>query len=121
MSHGDDRFEIDVLTQFAETPHPGEHVFDPSSPLRHAKIPRTAQIQDLRTVVMTHGDRAQAKKSIDEIADYAKQRLLQLPQGCRRLLNPHLYRVALSQSLNAKRERMIDEAMPDGPAGDKQP
>ena len=107
---GDERFEIDVLTGVEETPRPRDLVFDPYSPLRHTKIPGNAQIRDLRTVVMANGERVQAKRPLDEIADYTRQRLAQLPDGCRRLLNPHRYRVALSQSLNARRERMIEEA-----------
>ena len=121
---GNDRFEMDVLAGFAETPRPGDLVFDPSNPLRHTRIPRTAQIRDLRTVVMKHGDRTQPERPLDEIADYARQRLSQLPDGCRRLLNPHTYRVTLSQSLNERRARMIEEIAPpaenDGPAGGKE-
>jgi nicotinate phosphoribosyltransferase len=122
---GDDRFEMDVLAGFVETPRPGDLVFDPSNPLRHTRIPRTAQIRDLRTAVMKDGNRTQPGRPLDEIAGYARQRLSQLPDGCRRLLNPHTYRVTMSQNLNERRARMIEEAAPQsgngGPAEGREP
>jgi nicotinate phosphoribosyltransferase len=88
-------------------------VFDPTNPMRHTRIPATARLEDLREVVMQDGRRTRPAPTLDAIAERAQVQIARLPEGCRRLLNPHVYRVALSQALREERERMIEAVAAD--------
>ncbi len=105
----EERFELDVVSGWDETPRPGDLAFDPSNPLRHARIPHGVRLEEIRSVVMRSGRRLRPPRPLVGIADYAKDRLARLPEGCFRLLNPHRYRVALTRRLHELRETMIDE------------
>ena len=110
VATADGPFEMDLLSGDDETPAPGEMAYDPSNPMRRARIPDKAQIGELRSVVMEGGRRTQQPRPLEAVADYAAKQLARLPQGCRRLLNPHVYKVALTAELLRRRERMIEEA-----------
>ncbi|MGH9870754.1 MAG: nicotinate phosphoribosyltransferase [Candidatus Polarisedimenticolia bacterium] len=103
-------FEMDIMSLEAEEPAPGERVFDPGNPLRSARIPAGSLLADVRSVVMEGGRRRRPALALEEIADLAWVRLDRLPRGCRRLLNPHLYRVSMTHRLQAERARLLDEA-----------
>ncbi len=109
---GSGRFELDVLSGADDAPRPGDPVVDPANPARRTRVPRSARLEDLRRVVMEGGRRSGPPVGLPEIADYARQRLARLPEGCRRLLNPHVYRVALTRGLHEARERMIERVTP---------
>ena len=109
---------MDLLAGDDEAPAPGEMAFDPSNPMRHARIPDHTQLADLRAVVMEGGRRTQQPRPLEAIADYARKQLARLPEGCRRLLNPHVYKVALTAELHRRRERMIEEASTIGLRGE---
>ena len=104
------RFELDVLSLADETPHPGDPVFDPTNPMRHTTIPAGSRLQDLRHVVMDDGRRSRPGPPLAHVAEYAREQLGRLPEGVRRLLNAHVYRLAQTQGLRALRERMIEAA-----------
>ncbi|HEY3175952.1 MAG TPA: nicotinate phosphoribosyltransferase [Candidatus Polarisedimenticolia bacterium] len=105
----DGRFEMDVVSAGDESPVPGAPVLDPMNPLRRTTIPRPARLEELRSVVMERGERTVPTRALTNLADYAEQRLTRLPEGCLRLLNPHVYRVAMTLRLHETRERMIQE------------
>ena len=67
-------------------------------------------VEDVRSVVMEEGKRVHAAKSLDDIAAYAQAQLARLPDGSRRLLNPHQYHVSVSAELHALREALIEAA-----------
>jgi nicotinate phosphoribosyltransferase len=102
-------FVMDVLSAADETPGPGDPVLDPMNPLRHTTIPHSARLDEIRSVVMARGARAAPARPLAGIADYAKARLALLPEGCLRMLNPHVYRVAMTRRLHEMRDRMIEE------------
>lgn len=106
------RFEMDVLSSAGETPGPGDKVVDPSNPMRHARIPEGSQVDDLRSVVLRDGARTRPAPSLQSVAERCHARLSLLPDGCRRLLNPHRYRVAQTRHLSEVRDRMIEAASP---------
>lgn len=106
---GDGPFAMDVVSTDEEEPRPEDEVFDPSNPMRRTTVPPEARVEDLRSAVMEGGRRVQPAAGLDAIADYARDRLARLPAGVRRLVNPHVYKVALSRRLHETRERMIEE------------
>lgn len=104
------RFEMDVIARTDESPGPGETVRDPGHPMRRTRIPARAHLEDIRSRVMRRGARVGEAPPLTAVAARARERLERLPEGCRRLLNPHVYRVALSERLDTMRSRMIEEA-----------
>ncbi|HKY31843.1 MAG TPA: nicotinate phosphoribosyltransferase [Candidatus Polarisedimenticolia bacterium] len=113
-SEADGRFQMDVLSAAEETPAPGDLVVDPANPMRTSRVPRGAELVDLRCVVMDEGRRCGPSPALAEAASRARESLKRLPEGTLRLLNPHRYRVALTRRLHALRARMIDEARAPG-------
>ncbi|HEY3371395.1 MAG TPA: nicotinate phosphoribosyltransferase [Prolixibacteraceae bacterium] len=59
--------------------------------------------------VMEDGVRLIKRQSLSEIAQYSKERLKCLPEEYKRFDYPHIYKVGLSTSLLAERDRLIDE------------
>jgi nicotinate phosphoribosyltransferase len=106
---GNGGFEMDVLSASDESPGPGDPVLDPMNPLRHTTIPQSARLDEIRSVVMAQGARTSPARPLAQIADYAQARLALLPEGCLRLLNPHVYRVAMTRKLHEMRDRMIED------------
>jgi nicotinate phosphoribosyltransferase len=107
---GDGSFEMDVVALEGERVGPGDEVFDPGQPLRHAPIPEGTRLQDVRAVAMAGGARRCTPPALTAIAKRAANELRCLPEGCLRLMNPHRYRVALSPRLHELRLRLIEEA-----------
>lgn len=56
--------------------------------------------------VMKQGQRIAAPRSINQIRNYASDRLALLPPEYRRFENPHTYKVGISEPLHALRERL---------------
>ena len=104
------RFTMDVISRSDETPAAGDVVVDPSNPWRSAVIPAGCAVRDLRTVVMEDGRPTEAAAPLERTAAFARERLLKLPDGCRRLLNPHIYHVSLTRGLHEMRMRLIEAA-----------
>jgi nicotinate phosphoribosyltransferase len=110
----DGGFEMDVIALEGETVGPGDEVFDPSNPLRHAPIPADTRLEDLRAVVMEGGKRKCRSPALPAIAKHAAKDMRCLPEGSLRFLNPHPYRVSLSPMLHELRVKLIEEAGADG-------
>lgn len=111
----DQRFEMDVISDAQESPGPGDPVFHPAGRTFRASIPRGTRMEGIRTVVMETGARTTEPGPLEGLADYARERLSHLPEGCLRLLNPHIYHVMLTRRLCEARDRMIEEASHAGP------
>jgi nicotinate phosphoribosyltransferase len=105
------RFEMDVISRAGETPRAGDPVLDPTNPMRRARLPDRVRLEDIRAVVMDGGRRARPAPALAAIADHARRRLEDLPREYRRLLNPHRYRVGVTQGLFEDRERLIEAAV----------
>jgi len=105
-------FEMDVIALDGERVGPGDEVFDPSHPLRHAPIPEGTKLEDIRSVAMMGGARSAPEPALTAIAKRTASELRCMPEGSLRLMNPHRYRVALSPELHALRLRLIGEARP---------
>ncbi|MBK5212293.1 MAG: nicotinate phosphoribosyltransferase [Flavobacteriaceae bacterium] len=65
--------------------------------------------EPLLSEVMTNGKRTIEKRTVAEIAEYAKARLALLPEEYKRFQNPHIYKIGLSAKLKNERDRLIAE------------
>jgi len=101
-------FIQDVVCLAGEQITGGETVFDPANPLHHTTLPAEARITELRRVVMSGGSRTVPAESLAAMATRCKEELTKLPSGCLRLINPHRYKVSISEGLKSLREVLID-------------
>lgn len=102
-------FIQDVVCLEGEMIGGGDTVYDPSNPLRHTTLPLDARMTALRGVVMSEGCRSAPRESLDAMAERCKGELSKLPSGCLRLINPHRYKVSISERLKLLRGALIDE------------
>lgn len=105
----DGHFLQDVVALEGEKIAPGAMVFDPANPLQRIKLPADAGFIDLRSKVMDGGKRTFPAVSLERCADHAAEQMRLLPEGCRRFVNPHRYKVSLSPGLNQLRLRLIED------------
>lgn len=105
----DGSFIQDVIALEGEEIAPGATVYDPANPLQQVSVPAGARFVELRSRVMENGKRCLPPASLDLGAKRSQEELGRLPDGCRRLINPHVYKVSLSAGLNDLRLRLIAE------------
>ena len=103
-------FIQDVVCLADEIISGGDTVYDPVNPLRHTMLPAGARLTEFRGVVMEAGRRTVERESLEIMAERCKRELNSLPSGCLRLINPHRYKVSISNSLNNLRGELIDRA-----------
>jgi len=102
-------FIQDVITLDGEGISPGDLVYDPANPLQQVRIPSRAHFIELRSPVMEGGARCAAPHSIEMATKRSSAQLKQLPEGCQRLINPHVYKVSISPGLHRLRLKLIGE------------
>lgn len=101
----------DVLT-LGEAPQTGERVSDPTNPLRASRLPELTW-EDAREVVMRGGQRTFPADNLTTIQARALAELGQLQEGSLRLLNPHGYKVSLTQDVAELRDHTSEEIRAD--------
>ncbi|GGI77432.1 nicotinate phosphoribosyltransferase [Legionella impletisoli] len=90
----------------------GESTFDKAYyPFKENKtwLIGQGQKEPLLTLVIKKGQRVEEPKSIKEIATYSQQRLDLLPNDYKKLVNPKVYTIGLSEGLNRIRNQLIAE------------
>ena len=103
---------MDILTLDQEELLPGAVVYDPTNPSRYKAIPENVQLTDLRQQVMQGGRRQRQSLPLEQLAAHYAAQLHSLPQGSLRLLNPHRYKVSMSQGLHQLRQQLIAALSP---------
>ena len=101
-------FVQDVICLEADDIRGGDTVFDPTNPLQHTRLPEHARFTDLRQVVMEGGKRTIDTEPLANMAERCRRELALLPQGCLRFVNPHRYKVSVSDRLNTLRNTLIE-------------
>jgi nicotinate phosphoribosyltransferase len=102
-------FIQDVITLEGEEIGPGSMVYDPANPLQRVRVPADARFVEMRSRVMENGVRCAPAPSLASAADLCADQLRRLPEGCQRLVNPHIYKVSISPGLNELRLKMVAE------------
>jgi nicotinate phosphoribosyltransferase len=105
----DGNFIQDVIALDGEKLEPGATVYDPANPLQHVRLPADAAFRDMRSLVMEQGVRLAPTPSLEAAADRCADDLSRLPEGCLRLVNPHKYKVSISEGLNQLRLKLMVE------------
>jgi nicotinate phosphoribosyltransferase len=103
----DGRFVQDLVCLADDHPGSGATVYDPTNPLRWKKLPEGCRLLDLRREVMHDGRRIVPSESLETMAVRCSRELSLLPEGCLRLVNPHRYKVSISQRLHEMRSGLI--------------
>ena len=83
-------------------------MYHPFDPLKFRKIDGTPKEQLLH-LVMENEKRIETKLPIKEISAFSKERLKKLPPEYKRFINPHIYKVGLSEGLRDSRDTLIAE------------
>ena len=103
-------FLMEVLCLEGEHPQPGDRVYDPLNTVRNTTIPDGAVLRDARCVVMDGGRIVGDLPELSMLGERCRAELGRLPRGSLRLINPHRYKVSISQGLLELRNRLIREA-----------
>jgi len=109
-------FIQDVVCLEDEMIQGGDTVYDPTNTLRHTALPLDARRTELRRVVMSGGSRIAPGEPLDAMAKRCRAELSRLPSGCLRLINPHRYKVSISERLKCLQIALIDELGKKGAA-----
>lgn len=104
---GDDRYVQDLVCLVDDRTGSGATVYDPTNPLRWNKLPADCRLLDQRREVMHDGQRTVPAESLETMAVRCRRELSLLPEGCLRLLNPHRYKVSISERLHEMRSGLI--------------
>jgi nicotinate phosphoribosyltransferase len=102
-------FVQDVICLEGKVPKAGAIVYDPTNPLQHTTLPGNVTLQELRRVVMADGRRTETPEALAIMAERSARELARLPQGCLRFINPHRYKVSISDELNELRNTLITQ------------
>lgn len=107
-------FVQDVIYLGHDQPRPGEMVYDPCNPLQHTTLSADVILHELRQEVMVNGRRTVAPEALEVMSERCQRELARLPRGCLRFINPHRYKVSISEKLNDLRDRLIAKALGQG-------
>jgi nicotinate phosphoribosyltransferase len=105
----DGRFLQDLICLEGEEPRPGDVVYDPANPLRQVALPAGVRFRELRRTVMRDGVRCDGGETLDDMADRSGREVALLPEGCRRFINPHRYKVSASARLSRLKQQLLAE------------
>ncbi|MDX1760664.1 MAG: nicotinate phosphoribosyltransferase [Christiangramia sp.] len=83
-----------------------EEMFHPFEPYKSMKLDEFQQ-EPLLQKLMENGEMLIKKRSLKEISEYSLKRLAELPIEFKRFNNPHIYKIGISASLRAEREKLI--------------
>jgi len=83
-----------------------EVIYHPHYPLKKSVV-KDLNKEILPSKVYENGKIVLSQKSINEIADYVKSRLAQLPDEHKRFEFPHIYKVGISSKLMNLRDELI--------------
>jgi nicotinate phosphoribosyltransferase len=100
---------MDVICRENETPAPGDLLFNPRDPQKTTRIPESAVLEPVRSIVMADGAVTEPSPSLREMADRCQAQLGCLAEGVLRFDDVLPYGVYLSQGLHQLRMRLIEE------------
>ncbi len=81
-------------------------MYHPLYPLKFLSVKNFRQ-EPLLKQVMEDGHRLGKKRSLQEIAEYSRERLTNLPAEYKRFNYPHIYKVGLSARLRSERDMLV--------------
>jgi nicotinate phosphoribosyltransferase len=109
----DGSFLMDVICRENETVAAGDLLYCPRNSQKTTRVPETAVLEPIRSVVMADGIVTKPSPSLCEIADRCQAQLGRLPDGVIRFEDVLPYGVYLSRELHVLRTRLIEEVQRD--------
>jgi nicotinate phosphoribosyltransferase len=97
----------DVVCLEGEAVEAGATVYDPTNPLRRTTLAEGIRLVDLRQTVMEQGRRTLVPETLSCMAERCRREMARLPTDCLRFINPHRYKVSISEKLKEMRCSMI--------------
>ncbi|MFO7718969.1 MAG: nicotinate phosphoribosyltransferase [Gillisia sp.] len=94
----------DAITMRDETKI--DRIHDPMESLKSLTV-EGGMMEALLHPVMIDGKRTEKPRSLEEISQFAKERLGTLPAEFKRFYNPHIYKVGISSRLKEERENLL--------------
>jgi nicotinate phosphoribosyltransferase len=79
------------------------------NPLRQVALPAGSRCIDLRVIVMRDGVRCDWDENLNVMADRSARELALLPEGCLRFINPHRYKVSVTERLSRLKQQLLAE------------
>lgn len=79
-----------------------------TQPQRRQRLPRAASGEPLLREVFREGKRTAPRQSASDIRDFVLAQIAVLPEEFKRLRNPEIYRVLLSESLSDLKDKLIE-------------
>ncbi|MGQ7868506.1 nicotinate phosphoribosyltransferase [Sunxiuqinia sp. sy24] len=108
----DNLFCADGISLAHETAY--DQIYHPTEIGKHKSI-AACKKEALIHQVMNHGKTTLQPQTPVESATYTKSRLLQLPEEHKRFLNPHVYKVGISEELLATRNKLAKQYLKKDP------
>lgn len=109
VSNTNGTFLMDVICSESESPAPGDLLYNPRDPQKTSRIPESAVLGSIRSIVMAEGVVTESASPLCEMADRCQVQLGCLADGVRRFEDVLPYGVYLSQGLHQLRMRLIEE------------
>ncbi len=85
-----------------------EKIIHPLQPLKSSEV-KNLKKENLQSNVYSNGKIILEQKSVQEISNYAKERLSKLADEHKRFENPHIYKVGISSKLMKLRNEIVSE------------
>ena len=85
-----------------------ERIYHPLQPMKSSNV-KSLKKENLQSKVYSKGEILLKKKSVQEIAEFAKERLNKLPDEHKRFENPHIYKVGISLKLMNLRNQIVTD------------
>ncbi|MFO8146394.1 MAG: nicotinate phosphoribosyltransferase [Bacteroidota bacterium] len=85
-----------------------DRIHDPMESLKSLAV-EGSKMEALLHPVMKDGKRTEKSRSLEEISQFAKERLEALPAEYKRFFNPHIYKVGISSRLKEERENLLNK------------
>lgn len=84
-----------------------QHIFHPHYPSKNTRLKGYTAEKIIHPVMKEGNKNEKLLSSVDRAAKYAKKRLSQMPIEHKRLVNPHIYKVGISQSLMDLQDNLV--------------
>ncbi len=108
----DGGFNMDIICRDEEKVRSGDMVYDPTNPARNKPIPSNIRFEEVRSTVMRGGKILVDFPPLGELAKHSSGQLKRMPDGTLRLINPHLYKLSISQGLHDLRSALMGQWRP---------
>jgi nicotinate phosphoribosyltransferase len=88
--------------------------YHPMYPYKHFRSTDHKKVIPLLSQKIKNGKRVAEKRPLQEIQDYSKENLARFDDTYKRIINPHIYKVSLTEKLKDLKFKMVDDYSKNG-------